>query len=176
MTSTAVSGIRHVIVQCTWIRHIITIKIQEHVQLYWLNVFSVYSRQVLTSWENVMCVICIIAGLIQDINSSQKLPISPLGNECNYISKPLKCLQSPRWWGPAHIYEKRCSSRKTFKGTDSHLRHRKPFLQKSSITYDDALRDLVPFVRFQKHEKYPWRSVTFSEVAGWSWNWSLQLC
>ena len=26
----------------------------------------------------------------------------------------------------------------------------------------DALRDLVPFVRFKKHEKHLWRSVTFS--------------
>ena len=27
----------------------------------------------------------------------------------------------------------------------------------------DALRDLVPFVQFRKH---PWRSATFSKVAG----------
>ena len=26
----------------------------------------------------------------------------------------------------------------------------------------DALRDLVPFVKFKKREKYPWRSITFS--------------
>ena len=32
----------------------------------------------------------------------------------------------------------------------------------------DALRDLVPFVRFKKREKHPWRSVTFSKVAGFS--------
>ena len=25
----------------------------------------------------------------------------------------------------------------------------------------DALRDLVPFVQFKKHEKHPWRCVTF---------------
>ena len=30
----------------------------------------------------------------------------------------------------------------------------------------DALRDLVPFVLFKKREKYPWRSVTSSKVAG----------
>ena len=30
----------------------------------------------------------------------------------------------------------------------------------------DALHDLVPFVQFKKHEKHPWRSVTFSKVAG----------
>ena len=30
----------------------------------------------------------------------------------------------------------------------------------------DALRDLVPFVQFKKREKYPWRSATFSKVAG----------
>ena len=32
----------------------------------------------------------------------------------------------------------------------------------------DALRDLVPFVRFKKREKHPWRSVNFGKVAGWS--------
>ena len=30
----------------------------------------------------------------------------------------------------------------------------------------DALRDLVPFVQFKKHEKHPWRGVNFSKVAG----------
>ena len=30
----------------------------------------------------------------------------------------------------------------------------------------DALRDLVPFLQFKKHEKHPWRSVNFSKVAG----------
>ena len=30
----------------------------------------------------------------------------------------------------------------------------------------DALRDLVPFLQFQKRKKHPWRSVTFSKVAG----------
>ena len=29
----------------------------------------------------------------------------------------------------------------------------------------DALRDLVPFVQFEKRKKHPWRSVTFSKVA-----------
>ena len=29
-----------------------------------------------------------------------------------------------------------------------------------------ALRDLAPFVQFKKREKHPWRSVTFSKVAG----------
>ena len=29
----------------------------------------------------------------------------------------------------------------------------------------DALRDLVPFVHFNKREKHPWKSVTFSKVA-----------
>ena len=32
----------------------------------------------------------------------------------------------------------------------------------------DALRDFVLFVQFKKHAKHPWRSVTFSKVAGWS--------
>ena len=31
----------------------------------------------------------------------------------------------------------------------------------------DALRNLVPFVQFKKHEKHQWRSITFSKVAGW---------
>ena len=30
----------------------------------------------------------------------------------------------------------------------------------------DILSDLVPFVQFKKREKHPWRSVTFSKVAG----------
>ena len=29
----------------------------------------------------------------------------------------------------------------------------------------DALRDLVPFAQFKKHEKHPCRSATFSKVA-----------
>ena len=32
----------------------------------------------------------------------------------------------------------------------------------------DALRDFVSFVQFKKREKKPWRSVTFSKVAGFS--------
>ena len=32
----------------------------------------------------------------------------------------------------------------------------------------DALRDLVLFVQFKKREKHPWRSVSFSKVAGLS--------
>ena len=30
----------------------------------------------------------------------------------------------------------------------------------------DALRDLAPFVQFKKREKTPWKSVSFSKVAG----------
>ena len=30
----------------------------------------------------------------------------------------------------------------------------------------DVLHDLVPFIQFKKREKHPWRSVTFSKVAG----------
>ena len=33
-----------------------------------------------------------------------------------------------------------------------------------------TLHDLVPFVQFKKREKHPWRSVTFSKVAGWSFS------
>ena len=32
--------------------------------------------------------------------------------------------------------------------------------------YSDTLRNLVPLVQFKKHEKHPWKSVTFSKVAG----------
>ena len=31
-----------------------------------------------------------------------------------------------------------------------------------------ALLDLVPFVQFEKRENHPWRSVTFSKVAGFT--------
>ena len=31
----------------------------------------------------------------------------------------------------------------------------------------DALRDLVPFVQFEKRERHPWRSDTFSGVVGY---------
>ena len=30
----------------------------------------------------------------------------------------------------------------------------------------DALHNLVPFVQFKKREKHPWRSFTFSKIAG----------
>ena len=30
----------------------------------------------------------------------------------------------------------------------------------------DPLRDLLQFVKFKKLEKHPWKSVTFSKVAG----------
>ena len=30
----------------------------------------------------------------------------------------------------------------------------------------DVSRDFVPFIQFEKREKHPWRSVTFSKVAG----------
>ena len=39
-------------------------------------------------------------------------------------------------------------------------------MKKSFMNICDALRDLVPFVQFKKREKDPWRSVTFSKVAG----------
>ena len=32
----------------------------------------------------------------------------------------------------------------------------------------DPLHDLVPFAQFKKREKHPWRSVTFSNVVGFS--------
>ena len=36
----------------------------------------------------------------------------------------------------------------------------------SQKCFSDVLRDLAPFARFKKQEKYPWRSATFSKVAG----------
>ena len=43
-------------------------------------------------------------------------------------------------------------------------------LNKWYIYWDicDALRDLVPFLQFKKHEKHPWRSVNLSKVAGFT--------
>ena len=41
----------------------------------------------------------------------------------------------------------------------------RPFFQ-SLMFKCGALRDLVPFVQIKKREKYPWRRVTFSKVAG----------
>ena len=38
------------------------------------------------------------------------------------------------------------------------------FVANHSKSYD-AMRDLVPFVQFQKREKHPWRSVSFSRDA-----------
>ena len=38
--------------------------------------------------------------------------------------------------------------------------------RKITRLHSDALRDLVPFVQFKKPEKHPWRSITFSKVAG----------
>ena len=32
----------------------------------------------------------------------------------------------------------------------------------------DVLHDLVPFAQLKKREKHPWRSITFSKVAGFS--------
>ena len=36
----------------------------------------------------------------------------------------------------------------------------------SSRKICDVLGNLVPFVQFKKCEKHPWRSATFSKVAG----------
>ena len=51
----------------------------------------------------------------------------------------------------------------------THIAHHIPFWWKyRQDKIWDVLRDLVPFVQFKKHEKHPWRSVTFSNVAGFS--------
>ena len=34
------------------------------------------------------------------------------------------------------------------------------------VSICDVLHNLVPIVQFRKREKHPWRSVTFSKVAG----------
>ena len=39
-------------------------------------------------------------------------------------------------------------------------------LQQLYFIICDALRDLVPFVQFQKSKKHPWRSVTFGKIVG----------
>ena len=41
-------------------------------------------------------------------------------------------------------------------------------LKKVFLIICGALRDLVQFVQFKKCEKFLWRSVNFSEVAGFS--------
>ena len=33
----------------------------------------------------------------------------------------------------------------------------------------DVLRNLVPFVHFRKHEKHPWRTVTFNKVVDFTY-------
>ena len=43
----------------------------------------------------------------------------------------------------------------------------------SFIWICDVLRDLAPFAQLKKREKHPWRSVTFSKVAGFSCNASI---
>ena len=51
--------------------------------------------------------------------------------------------------------------------------HILPPLQKNKTQNEnicDALRDLVPFVQCKKREKHSRRSVTFSQVAGFSLN------
>ena len=40
-------------------------------------------------------------------------------------------------------------------------------LAASQILICDVLHDLVPFEQFKNREKHPWRSVTFSKVAGY---------
>ena len=39
----------------------------------------------------------------------------------------------------------------------------KPF----EVPQRSALRDLVSLVQFKKREKHPWRSATFSKIAGY---------
>ena len=50
------------------------------------------------------------------------------------------------------------------------LHLRKPLKEKIQFyafyTRCFILRDLVPLLQFKKHEKQPWRSVTFSKFAG----------
>ena len=36
---------------------------------------------------------------------------------------------------------------------------------KRFFDYMITLRNLVPLVQYKKHEKHPWRSITFSKVA-----------
>ena len=43
-----------------------------------------------------------------------------------------------------------------------------PLLEMLNKNKCDALRDLVPFVQSKKREKHPWKSVTFSKVAGFT--------
>ena len=35
------------------------------------------------------------------------------------------------------------------------------------VTISDVLRDSLPFVQFEKHEKHPWKSVIFGNTPPW---------
>ena len=60
---------------------------------------------------------------------------------------------SPETWPKLHVHYS--ETRVTF------------FVVFSTTKYlCDASRDLVSFVQFNKHEQHPWRSVTYSKVAG----------
>ena len=39
-------------------------------------------------------------------------------------------------------------------------------ISNNSLNICDVLRDIVNFVQLKKCEKHPWRSITFSKVAG----------
>ena len=40
------------------------------------------------------------------------------------------------------------------------------YVQRTINLDNDVLCNLAPFVQFEKREKHPWKSVTFSKVAG----------
>ena len=46
------------------------------------------------------------------------------------------------------------------------------FTEKYIPDIRDVFRDLLPFVQFKKRENYPWRSVTFFNIPGWSQQFS----
>ena len=46
------------------------------------------------------------------------------------------------------------------------------FTEKYIPEVRDLFRDLLPFVQFKKRENYPWRSVTFFNIPGWSQQFS----
>ena len=59
------------------------------------------------------------------------------------------------------IYQNKYGGETQFKQTEQHLN-----LKKNKNGICGALRDLIPFGKFKKREKHPWRSVNFSKVAG----------
>ena len=79
-------------------------------------------------------------------------------NQFCYSTK--KCLAEPQnrereKWSQEHAWRKKRQYKVTY------------FCNHFIVLDFDALHGFVPFVHFEKRGKHPWKSVTFSKVAGW---------